>query len=194
MARHDDAPRGRRDLILAAAAEVLLTAGLKAATTRMVTDRAGVGTGLLNHYFRWPELRALAWSAIFDAVAGDINDGSRPPAVAMERYLATAFAPDAWIYWRLWIEATDLAGTDAALADALSTARQRMQDSLAAILRDGDAAGCWRADDPDATALRLGALYDGLAGLLLSGARGLDTAAAEAHLRTAFRLECGGGG
>lgn len=68
---------------------------------------------------------------IFEAVAADINDGNQPPEVAMERYLATAFAPDAQIYWRLWIEATDLAGTDAALAAALLTARRRCHRALA---------------------------------------------------------------
>ena len=45
--------------------------------------------------------------------------------------------------------------------------------------------------NPAASALRIGALYDGLAGMLISGAAPIEPADAEAHLRRAFELECG---
>ena len=61
----------RQSRLVEATIELLLEGGLRAVTTRAVTQRAGVGTGLLNHYFRWPELRALAWAQIFEAVARD---------------------------------------------------------------------------------------------------------------------------
>ena len=60
---------GTAALIQQAAVGVLLEVGLKAATTRAVTTRAGVGRGLLNHYYRWPELRAKAWAEIFAQVS-----------------------------------------------------------------------------------------------------------------------------
>lgn len=182
---------GRRGLILQAAADLLLEVGLRASTTRAVTERAGVGTGLLNHYFRWPDLRAAAWKAIFDAVAQARFGAGEPPDAALERYFAAAFTPAARTYWQLWIEASDLAATDRPLAEALHDIESRLRTGLAGILRAGVAAGHWHLADPEATALRLEALYDGLAGLLISGARGLDAAQAERHLRTAFALECG---
>lgn len=58
-------------------------------------------------------------------------------------------------------------------------------------LRHGVAAGCWTLADPAATAVRLGALHDGLVALLLSGIGGIGPAEAERHLRTAFALDCG---
>lgn len=181
-----------RDLILRAAVDVLLENGLRSATTRAVTERAGVGTGLLNHYFRWPELRAAAWKAIFDEVAAAQFASNIDPRVALDRYFATAFEPDARQYWQLWIEASDLSATDEPMAAALREVQARLHDGLAATLRAGSRRGLWELTDPGATALRLGALYDGLAALLISKARSLDACDAERHLRAAFDLECGG--
>jgi AcrR family transcriptional regulator len=47
----------RRTQILHATVDLLLENGLAATKTRAVTERSGVGTGLLNHYFRWNDLR-----------------------------------------------------------------------------------------------------------------------------------------
>lgn len=179
-----------RDLILRAAVEVLLAAGLRGATTRAVTERAMVGTGLLNHYFRWPELRAAAWKAIFDEVATTQFAAADDPAVALDHYFSTAFEPAARQYWQLWIEASDLAATDQAMAGALGEVHAHLHDGLVTTLGAGCDKGLWRLADPEATALRLGALYDGLAGLLISKARNLDPGDAEQHLRASFELEC----
>ncbi|MBL9047022.1 MAG: TetR family transcriptional regulator C-terminal domain-containing protein [Tabrizicola sp.] len=178
---------GGAALILKAAADVLQEVGLQAATTRAVTDRAGVGRGLLNHYFRWPELRAMAWEAVFAEVAAT----EEAPQKALETWLATAFMPEARAYWRLWLEATDLAATDPAMAAALGRVQRRLLAALANSLAQGSAAGHWRCADAEATALRLTALQDGLAGLLLAGTTDLTPAQAEDHLRRAVALELG---
>jgi AcrR family transcriptional regulator len=170
-------------LIRQAAAEVLREVGLHAATTRLVTDRAGVGRGLLNHYFRWPDLRAAAWEAIF----AEVETPETSPERALESWLAAAFAPGARAYWRLWLEATDLATSDPAMAAALKRVQGQMLAGLTANLAAGQ--GRWRCADPAATALRLTALQDGLSGLLLAGTTDLTPEAAEAHLRRAFALE-----
>lgn len=180
-----------RDLILRAAVDVLMTSGLRAATTCAVTERAGVGTGLLNHYFRWQELRAAAWRAIFDQVAAAQFAPDVEPRAALESYFATAFEPDARQFWQLWIEASDLSTIDLAMAEALRDIQARLHGGLVATLRSGSDAGLWRLADVDATALRLGALYDGLAALLISKAQSLNAHEAERHLRAAFDLECG---
>ncbi|WP_430514612.1 TetR/AcrR family transcriptional regulator [Pannonibacter phragmitetus] len=82
---------GKRSRILSATAELLMEQGLLAVQTRMVTERAGVGTGLLNHYFRWPDLRAQAWAAIFDAVAADLHREGESAAEALERFMSESF-------------------------------------------------------------------------------------------------------
>ncbi|PWE30763.1 TetR/AcrR family transcriptional regulator [Pararhodobacter marinus] len=180
----------RQSRLVEATIELLLEGGLRAVTTRAVTQRAGVGTGLLNHYFRWPELRALAWAQIFEAVARDQFAQADDPEAALERYFATAFTPDARRFWHLWLEATELAASDDFMQAAFRKASAQARTGLADLLAAGAAQGVWRLADPQATALRLGALYDGLAGLLLSPAQILDADQAEAHLRKAFALEC----
>ncbi|MCX7287547.1 MAG: TetR/AcrR family transcriptional regulator [Rhodobacterales bacterium] len=187
MTRTDAGTANGARLIRDAAADVLRDVGLQAATTRLVTDRAGVGRGLLNHYFRWPELRALAWEAIFVEVEGQ----ETAPARALEDWISTAFAPEARAYWRLWLEATEIAEGDPEMAAALGRVQGRLLRGLTDSLARGQTEGCWRCVDPAATALRLTALQDGLAGLLLAGTTDLSPAEAEAHLRQAFALETG---
>ncbi|MBO6727071.1 MAG: TetR family transcriptional regulator C-terminal domain-containing protein [Rhizobiaceae bacterium] len=184
----------RRKRIVESAVEVMLEVGLRAATTRAVTEKAGVGTGLLNHYFRWPELRALAWTQIFAAVAEDQFDSEDDPAAALEHYFSTAFVPQARRFWHLWLEASELAASDDDMKAAFRAVSEREWGILEAVLAAGVVRACWSLPDPQATALRLGALYDGLAGRLLSPADNLDADLAEAHLRQAFALECAASG
>lgn len=179
----------KRDRIVAATVELLLEDGLLSAQTRAVTERAGVGTGLLNHYFRWPELRAAAWSAIFSGVADDMRRAGESPVETLERFFADSFSDAARPLWRLWIEAEGLAVQDPAMAMAVGSSRIRLRDELTAILTDGVARGEWTLTSPRATALRLEAMRDGLAGLLLAGDPELDAAGAKAHLGASFRRE-----
>lgn len=180
----------RQKRLVEATVELLLEVGLRAATTRAVTQKAGVGTGLLNHYFRWPELRARAWAQIFQALAADQFAQEPDPRDALERYFATAFTPDAKHLWHLWIEATELAASDDFMKAAFRDASKQAHKGLRDVLVAGDEQGAWQLADPEGTAVRLSALYDGLAGMLLSPAQNMDAGQAEAHLRRAFELEC----
>jgi AcrR family transcriptional regulator len=190
MEEEDRAERqGGAALIRDAAVLVLMSVGLRAATTRMVTDQAGVGRGLLNHYYRWPDLRAAAWEAIFDTATADQFPADQPPEEAFEAYLASAFAPEARPFWQLWSEATDLALTDPTLAAALHRTMNRMLGRMANCLSRGRDLLLWQLADPEETAVRLSALYDGLAGMLLADAPGLTMDKATAHLRHAFLAE-----
>lgn len=184
----DETKKGA-ERILQATIDVLLTNGLQAATTRQVTEQAGVGRGLLNHYYNWQELRVLAWEVIFEEVIHDQFAQFTAADQAIEYYLASAFTTDAPIYWKLWLEATDLAIHDQVMAQALEKVQQRMLTHLTESLTKGHAQGLWRLPDASATALRLSALYDGLVGLLLSGATRLTAEEAEKHLRQQFSLE-----
>ncbi|HRO19602.1 TetR family transcriptional regulator C-terminal domain-containing protein [Alcaligenes nematophilus] len=182
--KEDSATRIRQ-----AAVEVLMEVGVRAATTRMVTERAGVGRGLLNHYFRWSELRAEAWGEIFDQLMEWEAAQSADPRVLMEDYLKTAFEERNRIYWFLWIDATDLAKTDAALAVVTTRVHKRMLEQLASYLSRGTEQGFWQVADALGTALRLSAMYDGLANMLLTDFTDLSPAQAEQHLRHLFFLE-----
>jgi AcrR family transcriptional regulator len=180
---------GKRDRIFAATVELLWKEGLLAAQTRAVTDLAGVGTGLLNHYFRWPDLRAGAWAKIFEEVAQEMRHADESPVDSLERFFAESFSNAARPLWRLWIEAEGLAAQDPVLALALASARMHLRDVLTAILTDGAACASWTLASPRAVALRLEALRDGLVGLLLAGDAELDAAGAEALLRDTFWRE-----
>jgi AcrR family transcriptional regulator len=179
---------GKRERIVAATVALLLEEGLLAAQTRAVTARAGVGTGLLNHYFRWPELRAAAWSAIFAGVAKDMRRAEETPVESLDRFFTESFSDAARPFWRLWIEAESLAVLDTAMAQALASTRSDLRQSLTAILADGVAQASWTLVSPRATAIRLEAMRDGLAGLLLVADPELDAARAETFLRDAFWL------
>jgi AcrR family transcriptional regulator len=183
------AEASKRDRIFAATVELLWTDGLLAAQTRAVTDLAGVGTGLLNHYFRWPDLRAGAWSQIFNEVAQEMRHADESPVDSLERFFAESFSDAARPLWRLWIEAEGLAAQDPVLALALASERMHLRDVLTAILTDGVACSAWTLASPRGMALRLEALRDGLVGLLLAGDVELDASGAEALLRDAFWRE-----
>ncbi|MGO3842470.1 MAG: TetR/AcrR family transcriptional regulator [Alcaligenes pakistanensis] len=182
--KQDSATRIRQ-----AAVDTLLEVGVRAATTRMVTERAGVGRGLLNHYFRWSELRAQAWGEIFEQL---MDVGAAPdlgPQALMENYLSSAFDQSNRIYWFLWLDATDLAKTDPALAVVISRVQSKMLEQLVSYLSSGAEQGLWQAPDPYGIALRLSALYDGLANMLLTDSSDLTSEQAEQHLRHLFALE-----
>lgn len=178
-----------RERIFEAAVAVLIEVGLQGAQTRAITERAGVGTGLLNHYFRWPELRAAAWAAIFADVAQTVRRPGETPRDAIERFLVESFALEARPLWRLWIEAEALAAQDPALAQAVLQARRTLRDALDQLLQEGVAAGSWSLTAPRQTAIRLEALRDGLIGLLLADDPDLTADAARAHLKVAFDQE-----
>ncbi|OYQ32341.1 hypothetical protein CHU95_16180 [Niveispirillum lacus] len=185
----DGRDKGGRERIMQATVTLLLEMGLLAVQTRAVTERAGVGTGLLNHHFRWPALRAMAWEAIFEAVVADLWHTGEDPAAALDRFIAGSFDNGARPYWTLWIQAEALSATDKVMEATLARTRTALRQRLAALLEAGNVAGTWSLPKPQATAIRLEALRDGLAGMLLNGDPEIDAAQATHHLRHAMMLE-----
>lgn len=183
-------PDDRRGAILRATIDLLLEVGLARARTRDVTERSGVGTGLLNHYFRWSDLRATAWGLIFGDVIPRQFGEALSPADAIDYFFSQNFAANSEPFWRLWLEAGEVAAQDPAMAAALAVAQSQLEGSLNDILQAGCADAAWTLPDPAATALRLIALHDGLAALLMTGSTRLDAQSAEGHMRRAFALEC----
>jgi AcrR family transcriptional regulator len=188
----EDRRGDRRETLIAATAALFLEQGLAATRTRDVTTKAGVGVGLLNHYFRWADLRALALArALGDAVAriAPQNDGA-DPAETLEVFLSAAYAEESDPVWRLWIEAFDVAIGDPDMAQVIDGVARDLHARLAACLAAGARSGLWTCADPGGSALRLLATHDGLSGMVLWGLPALSRNEAEAHLRHLVALEC----
>lgn len=181
----------RRTAILDAAAALVREQGVAAVRTRDVTTRAGVGIGLLNHYFRWSALRAEAAARALDAEIDALFASGASPPDQLEAFLARAFTADADALWRLWIEATDLALTDDDMARAMSDCAQRLVSRVETMLALGAKAGDWTCADPHGAAMRILAFHDGLVGFVLTGLPELSRADAAAHLRHFARFELG---
>jgi AcrR family transcriptional regulator len=184
----------RREQIIGAAVRVLLAKGLAAATTRDVTSEIGVGAGLLNHYFGWHELRAIA----FERIARDDLDrvltrrAGEPANRVLTDLIETCFEPVSDPIWRVWIEAYDLASHDPALARCVGAGSRLWRVGLADLLARGTDHGHWSCPDPEGSSWRLIALLDGLAGLMLVPDAALSRTAAREHLSIAFAHECRG--
>lgn len=181
----------RRAAILAAAAELIRERGIAAVRTRDVTARAGVGIGLLNHYFRWGELRAQAAAkALWAEIERVIPTEARPDR-QLDIFLTCAFGAEADPLWRLWIEVTDLAMSDADMALAAGGCAEGILDELADILAEGATQELWRCAEPRAAALRILAFHDGLVGFVLTGLPRVERSEASAHLKRFVALELG---
>ena len=181
----------RRTAILSAAADLIRENGVAAVRTRDVTTRAGVGIGLLNHYFKWGELRALAAAQALWAEIDRVVPDAPTPDRQLDVFLTRAFGEDADPLWRLWIEVTDLAMSDPDMARAAEGCAEGILDELAAILEQGAANGQWHCPAPRAAALRILAFHDGLVGFVLTGLPRVDRAEAAEHLKRFVALELG---
>ena len=193
MSRTRKGPEERRAELIAATAELMLERGLHAVTTRDVTRRVGVGTGLLSHYFTWRELRRHGFEALARrGTEATFESGGRDdPPRALRRLLDSAFVRGADPYWRAWSEAIDAAVDDRELARAVERCAREVRERLETLLRAGNGSGAWSCADPAGAAWRILAVQDGLAGYVLGGAPPLSRRAAKAHLRIAIGHELG---
>ena len=79
----------RRDELMDAAIEVMGTEGLNGATVAVIANRAGMSTGLVNHYFESKEeLLALAMRNLSNLFRRDILDLMPPDASPQQRLKA----------------------------------------------------------------------------------------------------------
>jgi AcrR family transcriptional regulator len=186
-----DAP-DRRDLLIAAATDLLRAEGVAGFRGRAITARAGVGVGLLNHYFTLPDLRVVALERLLTADLDAVlpPDPAGHPRDRIARFHAAIFPADGEPALRLWVDAAELAAIDRAVAALLDRLGTAFVMRLAKLVADGIAERTWTCPDPAATALRMLALQDGLAGMVSSQGAWLSAQAAADHLRAAFALEC----
>jgi TetR/AcrR family transcriptional repressor of bet genes len=79
----------RRDELMDAAIEVMGTQGMTGATVAVIASRAGMSTGLVNHYFESKEeLMALAMRNLSNLIRRDILDRMQPDPTPQQRLKA----------------------------------------------------------------------------------------------------------
>ncbi len=160
----------RRVQLTSAAARVIARKGYEAATLRDVADEAGTSTGTLNYYYHGKDdlfaatLRAA--SERFQSDLGAAVAAARSPRdklVAMAR-AATPATPEGREAHALWIDFWAQAARDESLRQLNERIYDRWRVEIAAIVREGQAAGAFApAADPDAFARGYAAVIDGLA-------------------------------
>lgn len=182
----------RREEIIEATARVLLRKGVSGATTRDVTAEIGVGVGLLSHYFGWFELRAIASQRILrtDLDRSLISRTQESASVVLIDFVSQAFDAQYDPIWRVWIEASDLASTDPALAVCVQDCSHLWRTGLCDLLVRGVADGDWACADPEGASWRLMAMIYGLAAMTLVPNAMLSRVAATMHLGVVVSHEC----
>jgi AcrR family transcriptional regulator len=159
-------PSERREAIIAAALQVMITNGLASTTVRDVADRMGTSSGLIHHYFAsMDDLLAAA----FERAAGEDLEGLRQAMAAGSGALARlriffgnyTRAEADWAF-QLWLDAW----AEAARRPAVRVTSQRLniawQQLLVESIRAGVEEGALRCADPEAAGWRILSLLDGL--------------------------------
>ncbi|MEJ2852219.1 MULTISPECIES: TetR family transcriptional regulator [unclassified Saccharothrix] len=146
-----------RDRLLAAAAELIAEKGWGAVSTRVLADRAGVGSGVVHYHFDSTQavLVQASVGALRAALAGlpELLESSTDPASALDALLAALDeAGGQELFIETFLAATRNDELRAAVADVLAEFRA----TLAAWLAQRD------VPTPEATAAVLAAAVDGV--------------------------------
>ncbi|MGK5551604.1 TetR family transcriptional regulator C-terminal domain-containing protein [Actinomadura kijaniata] len=160
-------PETRRAEIVAAASAIALAEGLECVTLRRVADELAVRPGLISHYFPAAEdLVAEAFGAAASAELEELIPAVRPDGDATG-HLARFFALTSGERYdgmsRLWLNARHLSRYRATLRERVHHQEALWRDRLTGLIRDGAAAGEFRAAEPELTAMRILVVLDGLA-------------------------------
>jgi AcrR family transcriptional regulator len=166
------ATKDRHQEILDAAARVITERGLAETRISDVADAAGVSPGLILYYFDSKD-RLLAEALTFandDFFVRMSREIRRLPTAKEQLRRVIDLSVPGYLpedskldEWALWIEVWVRALRDPQMAKDREILDQRWRQSIADIIRAGQAAGEFPARDADEIALRLGSLIDGLA-------------------------------
>jgi AcrR family transcriptional regulator len=169
----------RREQILAAACDVVSEIGFKSLRVADVAKRAGTSTGTVHYYF---DTKTALMRAAFEwnftrsierrrHLLEDVDDPRERLRVFVDSYL-----PDdhqtvhAWRVWaELWVEAMH----DSELQDLNEHVYGEWRRIIAGVIRDGQAAGQFRPEDPVVVANALIGMIDGLALQVLAGSHSM---------------------
>src|SRR3712207_2728916 len=169
----------RKEQILAAACDVVSEIGFKSLRVADVARRAGTSTGTVHYYFdtktelmraafEWNFIRSLDRRRHLLQVETD-------PRQRLRAFVDSYLPGDdetvrAWRVWaELWVEALH----DTGLQELNEQVYGEWRRIVAGIIRDGQDAGLFRAEDPVLAANALIGMIDGLAFQVLLGSRSM---------------------
>ena len=155
----------RREEILRATCREVIARGFASTRVGDVAAALGVSSGLVFYHFASKENllgEAFRYAAEehLDGLAAAAGGGSA--LQRLDRILRLYFPAGSSEAWVLWIDAWSQALRDPELAEISRQLDLRWKQTMAAVIREGVAAGEFACPDPEATAWRLTALLDGL--------------------------------
>jgi len=184
----------RREEILRATCREVIARGFASTRVGDVAAALGVSSGLVFYHFTSKEnllgeaFRYAAEEDLERLAATAAGGGSALQRLdRILRLYSPAGSSDAWV---LWIDAWSQALRDPELAEVSRQLDLRWKQTLAAVIREGMAAGEFACPDPDGTAWRLTALLDGL-GVQVTVHRGVPTGRLLDWVRSAAAAELG---
>jgi AcrR family transcriptional regulator len=165
----------RRRQILKAAVQVIAAKGLCDTGIKDVADRAGTSPALVIYYFGkkdtlLAEALAFADERFYAQTAEAVAElsSARDRLVELVRCsCSVGEAEDDFEEWVLWLDLWARAPRDPDVARDRQAMDERWRTTIGEIVRQGQANGEFARVDPDAFALRLAALIDGLAILVV---------------------------
>jgi AcrR family transcriptional regulator len=165
----------RRRQILKAAVQVIASKGLCDTGIKDVADQAGTSPALVIYYFGKKDvLLAEALSFADERFYAQTADAVAELASARDRLVelvrcscSVGEAEDDFDEWVLWLDLWARAAHKPDVARDRQAMDQRWRTTIGEIVRQGQAAGEFAPVDADAFALRLAALIDGLAVLVV---------------------------
>jgi AcrR family transcriptional regulator len=165
-----DAPDQRREQMLQAAAELIGERGFSETRIADVARRSGASPALVIYYFETKDrllTEALRYSerSFYADVAAEL-ERLRTARERLEMLVATTCVPegegDIPGAWGLWFDLWAQAFRHPEIAKDRIELDQRWRDTIARVVRDGQADGELGAVDADAFAITFSALIDGL--------------------------------
>jgi AcrR family transcriptional regulator len=185
----------RREELLRAAIEQIEVRGVAAVRIADVASSLGVSNALVLYHFSTKEqLVAAAFSYAAEDDLAQLRKllGRRTTALRRLRSAVRWYAPTGQAKgWRLWIEGWAAALREPALREVTQDLDKQWKAAIAEVVTEGVAAGEFHCPDPDATALRLTALLDGLAVQLTSYPGSVSRARAQGWVDEALARELG---
>jgi len=171
MSQRRNLSDARRRQILKAAVQVIAEKGLCDTGIKDVADQAGTSPALVIYYFGkkdvlLAEALSFADERFYAQTAGAVAAmaSARDRLVELVRCsCSVGEAEDDFDEWVLWLDLWARAPRDPDVARDRAAMDRRWRTTIGEIVREGQAAGEFSRIDPDAFALRLGALIDGLA-------------------------------
>ncbi|TGZ14002.1 transcriptional regulator [Streptomyces sp. S816] len=185
----------RQGELLRAAVEQIEARGVAAVRIADVAAALGVSNALVLYHFSTKE--KLVAAAFAHAAEDDLARlrkllGRRTTALRRLQAAVRWYAPTGQAKgWRLWIEGWAVALREPALREVTRDLDRRWKAALAEVIAEGVSDGEFSCPDPQAAALRLTALLDGLAVQLTSYPGSVPRARAQEWVDEALARELG---